>query len=120
MYKISELRSKSREELLKMSVSDLDAKESGKVLIEHLQKIITSKSERFETKHKSKNGKIIEIEVSAKYIDYGYDYIVVFIRDITERKIYAEAIKKSEEKYRNLFREILFKIISNKCYKLVF
>jgi PAS domain S-box-containing protein len=93
----------SREELLKMSVSDLDAKESGKVLIEHLQKIITSKSERFETKHKSKNGKIIEIEVSAKYIDYGYDYIVVFIRDITDRKIYAEAIKKSEEKYRNLF-----------------
>jgi len=93
----------SREELLSMSVSDIEAKETEKEVSEHMKKIISSKSDRFETQHRRKDGKIIDIEVSAKYIDFGYEYIVVFVRDITERKQYEEALKESEEKFRNLF-----------------
>lgn len=45
-------------------------------------------------------GKVVEYELSYKY-PYGVDRIACVLRDITERKRAEEALRCSEENYRN-------------------
>ncbi len=67
--------------------------------IQKLQKI---GKDRFESKHRCKNGNIIDVEVSV--INQTSQKInVVFVDDITERKKAEIELKKSEEKYRLYF-----------------
>jgi PAS domain S-box-containing protein len=77
----------SREELLTMHISDLEVNESSRELVaRHVQRIIQSGSDRFETRHRSKDGRIIEVEVVATFLKLREHYVFAFMRDITERK----------------------------------
>ena len=58
---------------------------------------------RNERRVKTKNGKIIEIELSARLMHD--EKMLIIGRDITERKIAASLLAKSEEKYRTLFEQ---------------
>ena len=41
----------------------------------------------FETRHKSKDGRVFPVEISANYFEYdGTRYIMSLVRDISERK----------------------------------
>lgn len=85
----------SRNELLKMNISDVEAEEKPKDIAKHLQKIKKAGRDRFFTKHRKKNGQIIDIEISSNYTDYLGGLVFVFLRDIT-------AIKKTEkDQFRN-------------------
>ena len=62
-------------------------------------------STTFETKHKTKDGNIINVECSLTMVrDDKGEHIagISIIRDITERKTTEEALKISEEKYRSV------------------
>ncbi len=60
--------------------------------------------DNFETVHIKKDGTIINILVSASVINYeGKQAILSINRDITEHMRVEEALRKSEEKFRNLF-----------------
>ena len=61
----------TREELLTMSIPDIEALEEPGETAEHIKKIIEQGYDRFETCHKCKDGKTIQCEVSAKYSDFG-------------------------------------------------
>ena len=76
----------SREELLNMSVRDIEAMETTEDTVRHVNKIIDLGSERFETRHRCKDGRVVDIEVSANYMDTGGGRFFVFLRDITGRK----------------------------------
>ncbi len=93
----------SREELLRMKISDIEAKESKTDTINHIQNIIKTGMDRFETIHKRKDGSLFEVEISAKYIPLEGGRIVTFSHDITERKKIQKALLESENKYRTLF-----------------
>ncbi|HDQ04554.1 MAG TPA: PAS domain S-box protein, partial [Deltaproteobacteria bacterium] len=57
----------------------------------------------YETTLKHKNGKIINVEFNAGIITYhGKVADLAFVRDITTRKQAEEALRESEEKYRNI------------------
>ena len=58
----------SREELLKMSVRDVEAVETEEVIKKRIQRIIENGSDRFETKHRRKDGSVLTIEASVKYL----------------------------------------------------
>ncbi|MFC1846706.1 MASE3 domain-containing protein [Chloroflexota bacterium] len=76
----------TQEELLKKSIWDIEASESYEDTIEHLKELKKQGYTRFETKHRHKNGKVIDVEISANFLDLGEGQVFVFIRDITERK----------------------------------
>jgi diguanylate cyclase (GGDEF)-like protein/PAS domain S-box-containing protein len=76
----------SREELLSMGIQDVEASESTEETAQHIAKIIETGSDRFETKHLSKSGEVINIEVSTHYSDYQGGRFYCFLRDITEQK----------------------------------
>ncbi|MDO8749495.1 MAG: PAS domain S-box protein [Candidatus Omnitrophota bacterium] len=76
----------SREELLTMSVFDLRANEKPEDTKRHLQRIIASGSDRFESHHRGKDGRIVDLEVSVNYLDAEGGRLFAFLHDITERK----------------------------------
>jgi PAS domain S-box-containing protein len=76
----------TREELLNMSVRDVEAIETAEDTIQHIQRMVELGSDRFETRHRCKDGMIVDIEVSANYMDTKGGRFFVFLRDITGRK----------------------------------
>ncbi|WP_318556663.1 PAS domain S-box protein [Geobacter anodireducens] len=89
----------SREELLAMSIHDIDATESVEETQEHIRNIIEQGSERFEVRHRRKDGAVIDVEVSTTFQPASRCFHA-FIRDISERRQTEEALRKSEERFR--------------------
>ncbi|QVW34629.1 PAS domain S-box protein [Geobacter sulfurreducens] len=89
----------SREELLTMSLHDIDATESVEETQKHIRDIVEQGSERFEVRHRRKDGTVIDVEVSTTFQPASRCFHT-FIRDISERKQTEEALRKSEERFR--------------------
>jgi two-component system, cell cycle sensor histidine kinase and response regulator CckA len=92
----------SENELLSMRISDLEANENGQQVAEHIGKLVENGSDRFESRHRRKDGMIFEVEVSAQFRADGEGKVVCFIRDITEKKLAYNRLIESENKYRKL------------------
>lgn len=90
----------SREELLNMAVPDVEAQETPEESAQHIGKILTSGSDRFETRQRRKDGSLLYVEVSANYSDLHGGRLYCFFRDITERKLSEELLQKSEANLR--------------------
>ena len=93
----------TREELLTMKISDIEAAEKQNETQEHVKKIFQTGGDHFETRHKRKDGTIIDVDISTKFSDIGAGQLVVFARDITERKKAEVNLKASEERFSNAF-----------------
>ncbi len=76
----------SNEELLKMSVKDVEVLDTQEVIERRLQQIIKTGSARFETKHRRKDGRVIDIEASVNYLLEKQPKFFCFMRNITDRK----------------------------------
>ena len=87
----------SRNELLKMSITDIEAVEKPEATAARITKIEEVGGDKFETHHRCRNGKIIDVEISVNYIRVGGGRMFVFIHDITKRKQAEEKLRQSEE-----------------------
>jgi PAS domain S-box-containing protein len=79
---------------------------SPKLVGQHLQRIIQSGSDRFESRHRCKDGRIIEVEVIATFLKLRERYVFAFMRDITERKQAEQLLRASQERFRQLAENI--------------
>jgi len=95
----------SREELLSMELIDIDANLSEEVIKTLVQQMPYDEIQTFETKHKTKEGKIIPVEISSSLVTYlGEKRILSIARDISERKKLEEALYRSHQEFANLFQ----------------
>lgn len=76
----------SREELLAMSVTDLEAGESPAETAVHIEKIIREGSEIFESLHRAKDGTVWQVELNVSYWQINGGLFFTFLRDISRRK----------------------------------
>jgi PAS domain S-box-containing protein len=76
----------SREELLTMSIADLEAAEAPDETARHIGHVKEKGYDRFETRHHSKSGQKVDVEVSVNFVEDEGGRFFVFVRDITERK----------------------------------
>jgi len=75
----------SREKLLSMSIKDVEASETEEQAAQHIEKIVREGGDRFETRHKCKDGRIVDVEVSVNR-NTEKKQLFCFLRDITDRK----------------------------------
>ena len=98
----------SREELLQMTIYDIDPglpREIGESL---WQQIKENKYLSFEATHRRKDGTVFPVAIMSIYLEFqGKDYACQFARDITERKQAVNAVEKSENRLRQLLDEML-------------
>ena len=95
----------SRDELLTMRIRDVEALETPEVTAQRIRKIMETGEDRFETKHRCKDGKIIDVEVSVNYLPEGNGRMFVFLRDVSQRKRAEKALRESEERYRAIIEQ---------------
>jgi len=89
----------SEQELLSMSISDLQASKKEDTASECIKDIVAQGTGRFETRHRRKDGQSIDVEVSSTYLPCNRGRVSFFLRDITGRKL-AEI---EREQYFNFF-----------------
>jgi two-component system, cell cycle sensor histidine kinase and response regulator CckA len=76
----------THDELLRMRIPDIEAIESESATSDRIGRIVREGRDRFETRHRRKDGRIIDVEIGANYLDLDGGRIVCVCRDITERK----------------------------------
>ena len=92
----------SKSEMYSMNISDLDRIEDYSRVNDHIQKVIREGSDRFESIHRCKDGRLIDVEVSTTYLSHEGGRFVCFIRDVTERNRAEREIRDREQEYRQL------------------
>ncbi len=96
----------TRNEILNLSIPDLEAAETAEATASHIQKIIATGGDYFESKNRRKNGEIISVEISVTW-QPARQVLYVFTRDITARKQTEEALQRSEERFRSVLESSL-------------
>ena len=96
-----------RDELLRLRISDLEAAESNSGTAGHIQRILTAGNDQFESIHRRKDGSLWHVEVSATRHGLTNGQLIVFLRDISERKQAELALRESESRVQTKLNAIL-------------
>lgn len=77
----------SRDELLHMTIADLEVNERPEEITAHIEKVIQEGNGLFQTLHRAKSGRIWQAEVNVSCYRYGAGSLIFgFIRDIHRRQ----------------------------------
>jgi diguanylate cyclase (GGDEF)-like protein/PAS domain S-box-containing protein len=109
----------SREELLAMHISDIDARYSpaeGRVMLQE----IAARAMVFESLHRCKDGRTIDVEISSKPVALdGSPVVWAASRDITERKAIQAQLKRSESEFRQVMHMLPYGIVIHREGRVV-
>ncbi len=93
----------TREELLNFTVFDIDPDFTADKWVKTWEALKGQVKLTIETKHRTKDGRIIPVEIMANYLSFGgRELDCAFARDISQRKQTEEALQASEERFRGL------------------
>ena len=92
----------SREELLTMTVFDINPWIDETSRVEVTKRLRESGSVIQEGIHRRKDGSLFPVETSLRYVQLDQTFVVAVSRDITERRIAEESLLVSEDRCRDL------------------
>lgn len=87
----------SREELLRLTIPDVDAFERPEDTAARIETIKQAGYARFETQHRRKDGSVWPVEVITSLSRIQGGRFFVFIEDLTDRKRVKEALERANE-----------------------
>jgi PAS domain S-box-containing protein len=91
----------SVDEILKMSLKELDPRESNGLFPDRMRRVLAGESLTFEVEHRHKNGRLFPLEVTANLITVGgKKYILASHRDITRRRQAEVGLRKANRALR--------------------
>lgn len=95
----------SRHELARLPVAKYEAQETSEEIEIHRDKVLREGGDDFETKLRTKNGDVRDVQVSIRVIDLsGRKVFHNIFSDITDRKRADTALRDSEERFSKAFR----------------
>lgn len=88
----------SREEMLRLRIRDIEAKETAEETAARIEKIVACGHDRFDTQHRRKDGSLIDVEVNVTLSRIGPDaYFFAFVNDISARKEGEAALRRARD-----------------------
>jgi PAS domain S-box-containing protein len=101
----------SRDELLSMSISDVEVLGKKTEIKQHIQRIIKNGSDRFERKHRCKEGNVVDLEISVNYLS-SEGKLCVFLHNITARNLRKAELQEASLYTRNLIESGLDPLVT--------
>ena len=103
----------SRDELLRMSVHDIDPWFPVDVWSNHWDKTRIEGLSVIESKHVTKTGRVLVVELAINHLEFdGAEYHCVFSRNITARKAMEARLRASNERFRALIQGLPVGVMS--------
>ena len=87
----------TREEILGLRIGDLQTQESPEETARHIRAVMNTGEEQFQSRHRRKDGSIIDVEVNALHIPGLGPRLYSFVRDVTERNRAEQMLRDSLE-----------------------
>jgi PAS domain S-box-containing protein len=103
----------SKDELLGLSIADIDAIESPEMVASHLRSIRESGVERFQSSIRCKDGGTFAAEISVQHVDDSGGRFFAFVNGITDRLRAEEGLRRSLEEKEVLLREVHHRVKNN-------
>ncbi len=104
----------SRNELLDMTIPDVEVIENSAGIESRMQDIIDNGSIRFESRHRCKDGRIVDLDISVSYLSSDFK-MCTFLRDITERKqsgrVLQARLRISDYAFAHSLAELMTKVL---------
>lgn len=95
--KAAESHGYTRDELLTMSIGDLDVQEDAQLVKQRIASLFETGSITFKVTHRRRDGSEFPVEVSARTATVGgKPCIVAFNRDISERQNFEDALRENK------------------------
>lgn len=97
----------SREELLAMSIYEIEAKEELEETKAHIRQLARDGYACFESVHRAKDGSLWPVEVTCSFWPIGGGRIFVYLTDISGRRRIEETVRINKNNYRALSDNML-------------
>lgn len=88
-------------EILQMAIQDLECDENEAQIKAHISKIYLQGKDLFESRHRCKNGSIIDVEIKTAYWPHRGGRFFVHLKDITQRKQSELRLKQAAAVFEN-------------------
>ena len=89
----------------KLGIPDIEERESFKDFKEHAKIVMKNGRDNFESRHRKKNGEVMDVSVSIKIIEIGgKKYQQSIWKDITQGKEVERRLKQSEDRFYNILQ----------------